>query len=190
MFIGIIATVFVLGLIVFAGSRLINFRGNEITHETTHSSQVTNSTGSFSDNTEEVEAPIEDAAQLKNFLELYFSWDLTDESVDERVARLEEMINPNCFESLNIVSDSQTLKEMIATYEETKEINTSNSTQLLSSRYLSSEIYQDTADRMIFYVEVRYEQKAPYQDDAYITKESYRIILENGRVSEIQQSNS
>lgn len=149
------------------------------TNETAQSEQTTSSMKEITENSE-----------LEDFLEVYFTWDLTEDSVSDRAIKLENMMSATCYELAEIQTNRELLTKMIQKYEKTKEINTSNSMQLVSSKYLSSQIYQDVKDPSLFYVKVKYEQKAPYQDSAFPMQGDYRVALKNGKITQIKEINS
>ncbi len=108
--------------------------------------------------------------------------------MNERADLLQELMTDQLYVEKGIEADSEVLKELIDTFNETNEINTSNSMQLLSSRYLSSQIYQDTNDQTLYRITVRVAQKAPYQDAPFIIEESYHLRFEDDQVSNIEGS--
>lgn len=126
---------------------------------------------------------------LRNFFSVYFTWDLDEKSVSDRADLLKDLMSEELYEQKRIEADSEIIKELINTYQETKEINTSNSTQLVSSRYLSSQIYQDTADNNLYKVTVRIEQKAPYQDSPFTTEESFLVRYLGDQITEMNEVN-
>lgn len=127
--------------------------------------------------------------KIKKFLNVYFTWDLDENSVNNREKVLKDFMSKELYESKNIEADSDSLNELIHTYKETKEINTSNSTQLISSRYVSSKVYQDTTDPNLYRVNVKLQQKAPYQDSASMKTETYNIHFDNDKVTQMVKEN-
>lgn len=128
-----------------------------------------------------------EATELTEFLGIYYTWDLTKESVNERSKALKNWLTPTCYESLAIEKDSEDLNEIIDVYDKTKVINTSNSTQLVDSQYKASRIYQDTSTSSIYIAEVTIEQKAPYSKEAAPTKKKLRISLENNKINQLKE---
>ncbi|MGX7211667.1 hypothetical protein [Enterococcus innesii] len=155
-----------------------------LTEETASSEtlQTQDSTESSVEKTESVDL-------LRNFFGVYFTWDLDEKSVSDRADLLKDLMSEELYEQKRIEADSEIIKELINTYQETKEINTSNSTQLVSSRYLSSQIYQDTADKNLYKVTVRIEQKAPYQDSPFMTEESFLVRYLGDQITEMNEVN-
>lgn len=163
--------------------------------KTEESSRVALVDGSSEDETTQTTEAIrpavreaDDTSNIRNFLSIYFTWELEEDSVNERADLLQELMTDQLYEEKGIEADSEVLKELIDTFNETNEINTSNSMQLLSSRYLSSQIYQDTNDQTLYRITVRVAQKAPYQDAPFIIEESYHLRFEDDQVSNIEGS--
>lgn len=163
--------------------------------KTEESSRVALVDGSSEDETTQTTEAIrpavreaDDTSNIRNFLSVYFTWELEEDSVNERADLLQELMTDQLYEEKGIEADSEVLKELIDTFNETNEINTSNSMQLLSSRYLSSQIYQDTNDQTLYRITVRVAQKAPYQDAPFIIEESYHLRFEDDQVSNIEGS--
>lgn len=128
---------------------------------------------------------VEDVLKIRNFLSVYYTWELEKDSVSDRAELLKELMSESLYEEKNIANDSEILKEMIDSFNETSEINTSNSMQLLSSQYLSSQIYQDTEDLTLYRITVRIAQKAPYQDTPFITGASIHMRLVEDEVTQM-----
>lgn len=132
---------------------------------------------------------IDSSDKIKKFLNVYFTWDLDENSVNNREKKLKDFMAKELYESKNIEVDSEALNELIHTYKETKEINTSNSTQLISSRYVSAKVYQDTADPTLYRVNVKLQQKAPYQGSASLKNETYNIHLDKDKITRMDREN-
>lgn len=132
---------------------------------------------------------INSADKIKKFLSIYFTWDLDENSVNSREKKLKDFMSKELYESQNIEADSESLNEIIHTYKETKEINTSNSTQLISSHYVSSKVYQDTGDPNLYRVNVKLQQKAPYQGSASLKTETYNIYFDKDMVTRMDKVN-
>ncbi|BAO08510.1 conserved domain protein (plasmid) [Enterococcus mundtii QU 25] len=128
---------------------------------------------------------VDEVSNIRNFLSVYFTWELQEDSVTERAELLQELMTEKLYDEKEIEADSEVLKELIDTFNETNEINTSNSMQLLSSRYLSSQIYQDTNDETLYRVTVRIAKQAPYQDAPFMIEEAYHLRFEDNHVTNL-----
>lgn len=123
---------------------------------------------------------------VKKFLSVYYTWKLQEKSVSDRAKLLKEQMSKECYEAQSIEADSEQLKELIQTYEKKKEINTSNSTQLVSSRYLSSQIYQDTTDHHLYNIKLKIDQKAPYQKSGTVLSKEFQLRYSDNKVTQIK----
>ncbi len=123
---------------------------------------------------------------VKKFLSVYYTWELQEKSVSDRAKLLKEQMSKECYEAQSIEADSEQLKELIQTYEKKKEINTSNSTQLVSSRYLSSQIYQDTADQHLYNIKLKIDQKAPYQKSGTVLSKELQLRYSDNKVTQLK----
>ncbi len=197
------------GLLIFVGSRFMTGEGQftgsvdqsqkqttseyhsqESTEESNHATVSSESQSSGTQSASESEKGTETSVELlRNFFSVFYTWDLDTESVTKRQELLKGLMSEDLYEQRSIEADSEILKELITTYQKTKEINTSNSTQLLSSRYLSSQIYQDTTDANLYRVTVRFEQKAPYQDEAFINEATYNVRYLGDQVTTLTEEN-
>ncbi|MBO1137174.1 hypothetical protein P0E66_13095 [Enterococcus faecalis] len=128
--------------------------------------------------------------KIKKFLMIYFTWELTPKSINDRSLLLKEMMNEACYSEQKIETDSELLKEMVQIYEKKKEINTSNSIQLITSRYLSSQIYQDMSNSTIYHIKVKVEQQAPYQEKGLVLEKEGQIQFINDQVVQIKVETS
>lgn len=154
------------------------------TQSTQSTSQIINQSDQSEDSqqSDAVEDP-----EIKTFLTDYFTWDLTENSVENREMKLKNQLSDSCYRQLAIESDSQSLIEAIKKYDDTKEINTSNSTQLISSKYVSSEIYQDIEQPSSYSVQVRVEQKAPYQKETKPIEKSFRLYMQDNKIIQFKE---
>lgn len=149
---------------------------------------TTSATESTSMTTTSVSSEQLDSTQeVKKFLSVYYTWELEEKSVTDRAKLLKEQMTKDCYEAQTIESDSELLKELIQTYNKKKEINTSNSTQLVSSRYLSSQVYQDTTDKNVYNVKVKIEQKAPYQKSGTILSKELQLRYLDNKVTRLKE---
>lgn len=180
-----------LGLQSFSSKNKARIDSDTLLVNDSYSSEVTESYRSETSNTEsEKQASSSEEQQtkeLERFLEQYFTWSLTEESVQTRADDLELLMSQLCYEQQHILSDSEELVELIKKYEETKEINTSNSIQLVSSQYIDSQIYQDTTDPTLFFVKVQMEQQAPYQESGYLIKKEFHIRFSDGIITQMNE---
>ncbi|GMC02532.1 hypothetical protein K5E_21970 [Enterococcus thailandicus] len=196
--IGIGSVVIIFSVLIFMGIQLLNgskqIDAPQMNQKIEIESQSTNSSNSditmSHDSSETSEREINSTDRIKKFLNVYFTWELEEGSIDDRAKSLKELMSEELYAIKSVEADSEALKELIKTYEETKEINTSNSIQLVSSRYISSKIYQDTNDSNLYRVNVKLEQKAPYQKSGAMTDEDYTLHFENDKVTQIEKVNN
>lgn len=183
--IGILIFVGVISGLFFLFTQVKNTEKKMVIPEYVQSSTTKESSSSTSEESKEV---VVKDAELSEFLKDYFTWELTEESINERAALLQGKLSSDCYTALGIESERIEMIKMIQKYNETKEINTSNSTQLLSSRYITSTIYQDTANSSKYYVQVKLDQKAPYQQTSNPIDKAYRIIVIDGEIIQLQET--
>lgn len=163
-----------------------------VEESTTTSSTLDSSTTETAISQEDSSVPareMDSSDTIKKFLNVYFTWDLDENSVNNREKKLKDFMAKELYESKNIEADSEALNELIHTYKETKEINTSNSTQLISSRYISAKVYQDTIDPTLYKVNVKLQQKAPYQGSASLKTETYSVYFDKDKVTRMDKEN-
>lgn len=192
----VVVIVTLIGSLLFVVSRIKQTDKERVSQSTvqTHSTQEKrrsdlNANISHSSN-EDLQKLIVGDDELNEFLSLYFNWDLTEKSVTERATLLEPKMSADCYQRLGIESERDAMVQMIRKYEEDKEINTSNSTQLITSRLISSRVYQNTTDTSNYLVQVKLEQTPPYQETTKPIDKSYRLVLVDGKVTYLQETNT
>lgn len=120
------------------------------------------------------------------FLKDYFTWDLTNSSIDKRTENLKPLMTNKAYADNGIVQNGEQLKSLLKTFNETKEVDTSNSTALVSRKYVRSNVYQDASKKSMFYTEVYFKEKLIYQKDYYAMVAKYNITMENGKVAKLE----
>ncbi len=208
--IGGLFVVIVLGGLIYLGIRVLDSEKQitpatnttvtksntfDSTQSSFSSEQSTRTTESTQRSVSQTESSVNDSSHsekkdateaVKKFLSVYYTWELQDKSVSDRAKLLKEQMSKDCYEAQAIEADSEQLKELIQTYEKKKEINTSNSTQLVSSRYLSSQIYQDTTDQHLYNIKLKIDQKAPYQKTGTVLSKELQLRYSDNKVTQIK----
>ena len=119
---------------------------------------------------------------VETFLKTYLTWNLTPSSIDQRTQRLQSLMTTSCYQANNILQDATQLKALLTIYQKTKQIDTSNSTALVSRQYLNSNIYQNANSQNQYYVDVTYTETPVYQKTGYTMEAKYNLTIEEGQV--------
>lgn len=144
-------------------------------HSTSASSEEQSSTTS-----ESSQSPVEVITQ---FAQLLTTWDLTKTSIEQRASKLQNVMTDSAYEALNAETNAKTLESQLDIYNKTKQINTTNSTALVSRSYVSSTIFQDTTEKDRYQLEVTYKEKLIYQKEGYTMSAKYALVMDGDKVA-------
>ncbi|MDT2923000.1 hypothetical protein P7H94_13960, partial [Lactococcus lactis] len=75
-------------------------------------------------------------------------------------------------------------------YKKTKQINTSNSTQLVARSYKKGSIYQSSDDKNKYFVEIEYLETPIYQKEGYMVDSKYDVTMDENKVAAINLTES
>lgn len=156
------------------------------TEESSTTSEQESTSSEEQDTTEEA-TPKEN---LQKFIKSYVTYDLNDSSIQKRASYLETLMTSQAYATTYISQDAQTLIAMVKTYQKTKEINTSNSTQLVSRIYKKGTIYQSSDDKNKYFVEVEYLETPIYQKEGYLVDSKYNVTMDGNKVAAINLTES
>lgn len=127
---------------------------------------------------------------LQNFIKSYLTYDLNETSIQKRASYLETLMTSQAYVTNYILQDAQTLSAMVKTYQKTKEINTSNSTQLVARSYKKGTFYQSSSDKNQYFVEVEYLEIPIYQKEGYLVESKYDVTMDGNKVAAIHLTES
>jgi hypothetical protein len=107
-------------------------------------------------------------------------------AIEARAKALQPMMTVSAYQSSYIKDDSQTLISMLATWQKTKQINTSNSEGLIEKTYASAKIYQQTnAGKGAYFVQAEYQTRPIYIKDPYMMQATYDISMIGNKVASL-----
>ncbi|RZI47867.1 hypothetical protein [Lactococcus kimchii] len=154
-------------------------------HDTQKSSSQNNSSGSKS-NSEESNKHKSEKELLTQFLEDFSTVKLDNDSIDNRAKLLKESMTEAAYQANYIVQDSNELKSLLSKYEKTKQIDTSNSTQLVARKYLESNLYLNANVSGQYYVELYYSETPIYESKGYKIVAKYEITIVDNKINTLE----
>lgn len=122
---------------------------------------------------------------LTQFLKNYSTVKLNNDYIDSRANTLKESMTDIAYEANYIEQDSNSLKSLLSKYEKTKQIDTSNSTQLVSRQYLKCNLYLNANIPGQYYVELFFTETPVYQTKGYSMEAKYNITMADAKVSSL-----
>lgn len=149
------------------------------------SSAQHHSSGSKSSSVE----PKEDSDEKKTlteFLKVFSTVTLDDNSIDNRAKTLKESMTEPAYQTNYIEQDSNELKNLLSKYKKTKEIDTSNSTQLVSRQYVESNLYLNANVPGQYYVELYYTATPIYETKGYTMEAKYNITVIDNKINSLE----
>lgn len=144
-----------------------------------HSSNSKSSSSESSKQTSEKE-------RLTDFLTDFSTVKLDNESIDNRAKQLKESMTEAAYQTNYIEQDSNELKTLLSKYEKTKQIDTSNSTQLVAKKYLESNLYLNANVSGQYYVELYYTATPIYQTKGYTMEAKYNITVIDNKINSLE----
>lgn len=144
-----------------------------------HSSNSKSSSSESSKQTSEKE-------RLTDFLTDFSTVKLDNESIDNRAKQLEESMTEAAYQTNYIEQDSNELKTLLSKYEKTKQIDTSNSTQLVAKKYLESNLYLNANVSGQYYVELYYTATPIYETKGYTMEAKYNITVIDNKINSLE----
>ena len=144
-----------------------------------HSSDSKSSSSESSKQTSEKE-------RLTDFLTDFSTVKLDNESIDNRAKLLKNSMTEAAYQTNYIEQDSNELKTLLSKYEKTKQIDTSNSTQLVAKKYLESNLYLNANVSGQYYVELYYTATPIYETKGYTMEAKYNITVIDNKINSLE----
>lgn len=141
-----------------------------------------------SDGTDETTTDVSNVEVVKSTMQAYCAINLEDKALDTRDKNLKSQLPKELYESLKINSDTKTLKKMLATWKSKKELNTSESVQLLEQSIQSLKVYTNDTDANDFVVIATEQLKSPASPNTSIIVRQYSVTTSDNKVSAITKT--
>lgn len=154
-------------------------------HDSQKSSSQNHSSGSKS-SSEESNKNISEKEVLTQFLEDFSTVKLDNDSISHRAEDLKKSMTEAAYQANYVEQDSDELKSLLSKYEKTKQIDTSNSTQLVSKQYLESNLYLNANAPGQYYVELYYTETPIYEPKGYKMVAKYEITIIHNKVNTLE----
>lgn len=149
------------------------------------SSPENHSSGSNS-SSEESKKHLSDKEVLTQFLEDFSTVKLDNDSISHRADELKKSMTEAAYQANYVEQDSDELKSLLSKYEKTKQIDTSNSTQLVSKQYLESNLYLNANVPGQYYVELYYTETPIYESKGYKIVAKYEITIVDNKINTLE----
>lgn len=144
-----------------------------------HSSNSKSSSSESSKQTSEKE-------RLTDFLTDFSTVKLDNEAIDNRAKLLKNSMTEAAYQTNYIEQDSNELKTLLSKYKKTKQIDTSNSTQLVAKKYLESNLYLNANVSGQYYVELYYTATPIYETKGYTMEAKYNITVIDNKINSLE----
>ncbi|MDT2867881.1 hypothetical protein [Lactococcus lactis] len=154
-------------------------------HDSQKSSSQNHSSGSKS-SSEEINKHMSEKEVLTQFLEDFSTVKLDNGSISHRAKDLKKSMTEAAYQANYVEQDSDELKSLLSKYEKTKQIDTSNSTQLVSKQYLESNLYLNANVPGQYYVELYYSETPIYEQKGYKIEAKYEITLIDNKINSLE----
>ncbi|MQQ80504.1 hypothetical protein GFV15_05990 [Lactococcus lactis] len=154
-------------------------------HVSQKSSSQNHSSGSKS-SSEETNKHMSEKEVLTQFLEVFSTVKLDNDSISHRAEDLKKSMTEAAYQANYVEQDSDELKSLLSKYEKTKQIDTSNSTQLVSKQYLESNLYLNANVPGQYYVELYYTETPIYELKGYKIIAKYEITIVDNKINTLE----
>lgn len=154
-------------------------------HVSQKSSSQNHSSGSKS-SSEETNKHMSEKEVLTQFLEVFSTVKLDNDSISHRAEDLKKSMTEAAYQANYVEQDSDELKSLLSKYEKTKQIDTSNSTQLVSKQYLESNLYLNANVPGQYYVELYYTETPIYESKGYKIIAKYEITIVDNKINTLE----
>lgn len=154
-------------------------------HDSQKSSSQNHSSAS-KNSSEESNKNISEKEVLTRFLEDFSTVKLDNDSISHRVDDLKKSMTEAAYQANYVEQDSDELKSLLSKYEKTKQIDTSNSTQLVSKQYLESNLYLNANAPGQYYVELYYTATPVYETKGYTMEAKYNVTVVDNKINSLE----
>lgn len=154
-------------------------------HVSQKSSSQNHSSGSKS-SSEKTNKHMSEKEVLTQFLEVFSTVKLDNDSISHRAEDLKKSMTEAAYQANYVEQDSDELKSLLSKYEKTKQIDTSNSTQLVSKQYLESNLYLNANAPGQYYVELYYTATPVYETKGYTMEAKYNVTVVDNKINSLE----
>ena len=119
---------------------------------------------------------------VQSFIQTYFTQELTEEAIQERLEKLKELTTVDFQNEMNIEASSKVALTMLASYKATQ-VSPSGTTNVNTQKIISSQIFKSEQSDQEYFVQVEYTVTPLGSEESATIKNQVTLDIEDGKIS-------
>lgn len=119
---------------------------------------------------------------VQSFIQTYFTQELTEEAIQERLEKLKELTTVDFQNEMNIEASSKVALTMLASYKATQ-VSPSGTTNVNTQKIISSQIFKSEQSDQEYFVQVEYTVTPLGSEESSTIKNQVTLDIEDGKIS-------
>ena len=121
---------------------------------------------------------------VQSFIQTYFTQELTEEAIQERLEKLKELTTVDFQNEMNIEASSKVALTMLASYKATQ-VSPSGTTNVNTQKIISSQIFKSEQSDQEYFVQVEYTVTPLGSEESATIKNQVTLDIEDGKISSL-----
>lgn len=128
-------------------------------------------------------------ALVESFVQTYFTQELTEEAIQERLNTLKEITTDDFQNEMNVEGSSKVALAMLKSYKETN-VSPSGTANANTQEIIKSQIFKSEQNDQEYFVQVEYTVTPLGSEDKSTIKNQVTVDLEDGKISSMSILNN
>lgn len=128
-------------------------------------------------------------ALVESFVQTYFTQELTEEAIQERLNTLKEITTDDFQNEMNVEGSSKVALAMLKSYKETN-VSPSGTANVNTQEIVKSQIFKSEQSDQEYFVQVEYTVTPLGSEDKSTIKNQVTVDLEDGKISSMSILNN
>lgn len=128
-------------------------------------------------------------ALVESFVQTYFTQELTEEAIQERLDKLKEITTDDFQNEMNVEGSSKVALAMLKSYKETN-VSPSGTANANTQEIVKSQIFKSEQSDQEYFVQVEYTVTPLGSEDKSTIKNQVTVDLEDGKISSMSILNN
>lgn len=121
-------------------------------------------------------------ALVQSFIQTYFTQELTEEAIQERLEKLKEITTVDFQNEMDLEASSKVALTMLASYKATQ-VSPSGTTNVNTQKIISSQIFKSEQSDQEYFVQVEYTVTPLGSEESSTIKNQVTLDIEDGKIS-------
>lgn len=128
-------------------------------------------------------------ALIESFVQTYFTQELTEEAIQERLNKLNAITTDDFQNEMNVEGSSKVALAMLKSYKETN-VSPSGTANVNTQEIVKSQIFKNEQSEQEYFVQVEYTVTPLGSEDKSTIKNQVTVDLEDGKISSMSILNN